>query len=95
MEAVPKSDIKSVIKSDIRFDISIKQTTWIGHKSPELKVFGKNQIRISPSVSKKSYRDYVGTKIRKSFLPFLAENIEMSIHAFFLKKKRESFGRNH
>ena len=33
MEAVPKSDIKSVIKSDIRFDISIKQPTWIGHKS--------------------------------------------------------------
>ena len=33
MEAVPKSDIKSVIKSDIRFDISIKQTTWIGHSS--------------------------------------------------------------
>ena len=31
MEAIPKSDIKSVIKSDIRFDISIKQTTWIGH----------------------------------------------------------------
>ena len=29
MEAVPKSDIKFVI----RFDISIKQTTWIGHKS--------------------------------------------------------------
>ena len=27
MEAVPKSDIKSVIKSDIRFDISIKRTT--------------------------------------------------------------------
>ena len=32
MEAIPKSDIKSVIKSDIRFDICIKQTTWIGHK---------------------------------------------------------------
>ena len=32
MEAVPKSDIKSVIKSDIRFDTSIKRTTWIGHK---------------------------------------------------------------
>ena len=32
MEAVPKSDIKSVIKSDIRFDISTKWTTWIGHK---------------------------------------------------------------
>ena len=31
MEAIPKSDIKSVIKSDIRFDISIKRTTWIGH----------------------------------------------------------------
>ena len=32
MEAIPKSDIKYVIKSGIRFDISIKQTTWIGHK---------------------------------------------------------------
>ena len=32
MEAVPKSDIKSVIKSDIRFDISIKRTRWIGHE---------------------------------------------------------------
>ena len=28
MEAIPKSDIKS----DIRFDIRIKETTWIGHK---------------------------------------------------------------
>ena len=28
MEAIPKSDIKS----DISFDISIKLTTWIGHK---------------------------------------------------------------
>ena len=33
MEAIPKSDIKTVIKSDISFDISIKPTTWIGHKS--------------------------------------------------------------
>ena len=32
MEAIPKSDIKSVIKSDIRFDVSINWTTWIGHK---------------------------------------------------------------
>ena len=33
IEAIPKSDIKSVIKFDIRFDISIKPTsTWIGHK---------------------------------------------------------------
>ena len=31
MEAIPKFDIKSVIKSDIKFDISIKLTTWIGH----------------------------------------------------------------
>ena len=29
MEAIPKFEIKSVIK----FDISIKQTTWIGHKN--------------------------------------------------------------
>ena len=32
MEAIPKSDIESVIKSDIRFDVSTKLTTWIGHK---------------------------------------------------------------
>mgnify|MGYP006924474843 CR=1 FL=1 len=32
MEAIPKFDIKSVIKSDIKFDISTKLTTWIGHK---------------------------------------------------------------
>jgi hypothetical protein len=36
MEAIPKSDIKTVIKSDIRFDISIKQTTWIGHEAAEI-----------------------------------------------------------
>ena len=32
MEAIPKFDIKSVIKSDIKFDISTKPTTWIGHE---------------------------------------------------------------
>ena len=32
MEAIPNFDIKSVIKSDIKFDISTKLTTWIGHK---------------------------------------------------------------
>ena len=32
MEAIPKFDIKSVIKPDIKFDISIKPSTWIGHK---------------------------------------------------------------
>ena len=31
MKAIPKFHIKSVIKSDIKFDISIKPTTWIGH----------------------------------------------------------------
>ena len=31
MEAIPKCDIKSHIKSDIRFDIIIQQTTWTGH----------------------------------------------------------------
>ena len=30
MEAIPKSDSKSVIKSDIRFDISIKHATLLG-----------------------------------------------------------------
>ena len=33
MEAIPKFDTKSVIKSDIKFDISTKPTTWIGHKT--------------------------------------------------------------
>ena len=33
MEAIPKFDIKSVIKSDIKFDISTKLTTWIGHEN--------------------------------------------------------------
>ena len=33
MEAIPKFDTKSVIKSDIKFDISKKPTTWIGHKA--------------------------------------------------------------
>jgi hypothetical protein len=32
MEATPKFDNKSVIKSDIKFDISINPTTWIGHE---------------------------------------------------------------
>ena len=32
MEAIPKSDIKSDIRFGTRFDIRIKQTTWIGHK---------------------------------------------------------------
>ena len=31
MDTIPKSNVKSVIKFDISFDISIKQTTWIGH----------------------------------------------------------------
>ena len=32
MEAISKFDTKSVIKSDIKFDISTKLTTWIGHE---------------------------------------------------------------
>ena len=43
MEAISKSYNKSVIKSDIRFDISIKPTTNIGHitllQSPKDTVF--------------------------------------------------------
>ena len=43
MEAISKSYIKSIIKYDIRFDISIKPTTWIGHmtllQSPKDTVF--------------------------------------------------------
>ena len=37
MEAIPKFDIKSVIKSDIKFDISIKPITWIGQKYEKLR----------------------------------------------------------
>ena len=33
MDAISKSDIKSVIKSDISFDINIKPTTWIAHEA--------------------------------------------------------------
>ena len=36
MEAIPKFDIKSVIKSDIKFDISTKLTTWIGHEGASI-----------------------------------------------------------
>ena len=36
MEAIPKSDIKSDIRFGNRFDIRIKQTTWIGHESKKL-----------------------------------------------------------
>ena len=43
MEAIPKFDIKSVIKSDIKFDISTKLTTWIGHKVAIAKFIGKMQ----------------------------------------------------
>ena len=38
MEAIPKFDIKSVIKSDIKFDISTKLTTWIGHQCATYKM---------------------------------------------------------
>ena len=33
MKAIPKFDIKSVIRFGNRFDIRIKQTSWIGHES--------------------------------------------------------------
>ena len=45
MEAVSKSDIKYIIKSDIRFDITIKRTTWIGHK--DIDYAGKKTCSIS------------------------------------------------
>ena len=48
MEAIPKFDIKSVIKSDIKFDISTKLTTWIGHKS--IKKYEKNTWNIKCSL---------------------------------------------
>ena len=36
MEAIPNFDIKSVIRSDIKFDISTKLTTWIGHEGVQI-----------------------------------------------------------
>ena len=42
MEAIPKFDIKSVIKSSIKFDISTKTTTWIGHYSIFVIAFEEN-----------------------------------------------------
>ena len=53
------------------------------------------QVKIHPSASKRSYWDCVGTKIRKSFLPFLTEKYRNVHSCFFFWKKRESFGRNH
>ena len=35
MEAIQKCDTKSVIKSNIRFNISIKPITKMGHKNPK------------------------------------------------------------
>ena len=46
MEAIPKFDIKSVIKSDIKFEIRAKLTTWIGHKSLEVQIQGEFQIKV-------------------------------------------------
>ena len=45
MEAIPKFDIKSVIKSDIKFDISIKLTTWIGHKGLKFQFTALQKLR--------------------------------------------------
>ena len=46
MEAIPKFDIKSVIKSDIKFDISTKLTTWIGHKTLQRPWLNENNKNI-------------------------------------------------
>ena len=51
MEAVPKSDIKSVIKSDIRFDVSVKQTTWIGHYTANILIVNFHAFSPSPIYS--------------------------------------------
>ena len=49
MEAIPKFDIKSVTKSDIRFDISIKRTTWIRA------IDSRFQLHLSMCVNPKGY----------------------------------------
>ena len=58
MEAIPKFDIKSVMKYDIKFDISIKPTTWIGHKF--------NCI----AEPKRDVRDNLGLRRGQRCLPF-------------------------
>ena len=52
MEAIPKFDIKSFVKSDIKFDISIKVTTWIGQQIQPcaLRVLQNSQKRIANSL---------------------------------------------
>ena len=47
MEAIPKFDTKSVIKSDIKFDISTKPTTWIGHKCQNIFKMFSSQVTSS------------------------------------------------
>ena len=42
METIPKSDIKSDIRFGNRFDMRIKQTTWIGHKTKTFQNLNKN-----------------------------------------------------
>ena len=46
IEAIPKFDIKSVIKSDIKFDISTILTTWIGHKTLQRPWLNENNKNI-------------------------------------------------
>ena len=58
MEAVPKSDIKSVIKSDI----SIKRTTRIGHISSL-----DQKIPLNLVISRNSFRRFTKTKSRIGF----------------------------
>ena len=47
-EAIPKFDIKS----DIKFDISIKPTTWIGHYGIFFKILSSGLMCYSSQASK-------------------------------------------
>ena len=53
IEAIPKSGIKFVIKSDIKFDISIKPTTCIGQMKRNLKEENWTKLNFLSKAQKK------------------------------------------
>ena len=54
---IPKSGIKFVIKSDIKFDISIKLTTWIGQMKRNLKEENWTKLNFLSKAQKKRYQN--------------------------------------
>ena len=66
MEAIPNFDIKSVIRSDIKFDISTKLTTWIGHQDhAQAGKFGEKSIEIFIGPDATHSANILGTKFRR------------------------------